>query len=398
MCRAQNNIQLNMKMQISSPDSQTSVINYSGSADDKIDGYYYIPWYDDFTTFEFNTGLQKGGFSMLNSEVFGSAVDFLMNKWVENKFPIEDLEVMTNGFNIKKALSFRIQPIIVDRNSGTLNIFFKAAVYNFDLQDMRDFNYDCNIKLFYKQLKIPFGDLSPVKFLNDEFPGYNFEIEFAKPGSNDDVLVLDYSGSMMEELVKSANESKLNDVDISFSIELLRRKANSISPVFEFYSRHKELYLKSINALSDSYGIEKVSLPVNVYHAHLNFPFYIYDFTKANRYKNYKSKENIFQSDYDVLIVPIDIKGDSLTADLFLNYTKLNLNDEISRWTPIKKRVTIHTKYGGSIELPKENWSANFSRGGEQYDIYGYSDYEKYVNEILYIKINDIKDIHRSEK
>ncbi len=90
-------------------------------------------------------------------------------------------------------------------------------------------------------------------------------------------------------------------------------------------------------------------------------------------------------------MVPISLNGDTLTADVFLNYSKITL-DNIPRWTPIKKRVKLIQGYPIAINLPRENWSANFSRDGEKYNIYGYSDYERYVNEYLLISFDSIKN------
>ena len=54
-------------------------------------------------------------------------------------------------------------------------------------------------------------------------------------------------------------------------------------------------------------------------------------------------------------------------------------------------RDMLDAKYKEAfIDYPHENWSAVFSRGGENYEIYGYSDYEKYVKEMLSIKLQKV--------
>lgn len=35
--------------------------------------------------------------------------------------------------------------------------------------------------------------------------------------------------------------------------------------------------------------------------------------------------------------------------------------------------------------MPKENWTAAFEKEGEKYQIYGYSDFERFVNEYIFI-------------
>ncbi len=158
-------------------------------------------------------------------------------------------------------------------------------------------------------------------------------------------------------------------------------------------AQYQEQNLPHIRGIIDSESNRKVELPAPIYYGKLKFPFILYNNPKDELYKNYNSKERVLQSTYEVFIVPISLMNDTLTLDLYIDYSKLNLDDGIPRWTQIKKRMTINNDWGvGSINLPKENWSASFTRDGEQYDIYGYSDFERFVKEHLNISYEVVKN------
>ena len=136
---------------------------------------------------------------------------------------------------------------------------------------------------------------------------------------------------------------------------------------------------------SSTQVFDKTNFKTPVYYAQFTLPFELFDAKKMELFDKYKTKEKIFQSKYTLLLVPISATNDGITADLFIQYTKLNIDDGIPRWTPIKKRIIIPHGKGLRIDLPKENWSANFTRASEQYDVYGYSDYERYIDETIVI-------------
>jgi hypothetical protein len=146
---------------------------------------------------------------------------------------------------------------------------------------------------------------------------------------------------------------------------------------------------------------ERINLCNSIYYIPLNVPFKIYNKKKMESYKNYKTIKKTFNSTYKIYFLPISIENDSLVADLYITIEKINLDDEIARWTPIHKRVkmkinkyitsNINTnKYNASFmfKLPEENWSAFFSRNGENYEIYGYSDYERFIDEFINITVS----------
>ena len=85
-----SNYSLNMKMVITSPDTQMIILNHSGEMDEAIEGYYRISRYDD-PFYGQNASLQPGGFSFLDPNVFGGFVEFMTKKWIQNKFPVENI-------------------------------------------------------------------------------------------------------------------------------------------------------------------------------------------------------------------------------------------------------------------------------------------------------------------
>lgn len=376
---------LNMKLVISSPDTQKVILNHNGKTDELIEGYYRISRYDD-PFYGQNAELQPGGFGFLDSDVFGGMIEHMSEKWVKNKFPIEDVDDLTNGVDVQKALSFQIKPVVVNIKSDTLHLLIKYAVYDFIKQKDYDLDFDYNIKLFYKLVHIQYEKEISFDFISERFKDRKITFCFTKKKIGKEYYAIKDGGSLFDEIHKSVSESKLANTNFNFDIELIRfdeAVMNLIGPIAK-YNEQNLPFTKEITNIGTS---QKTELSTKIYYSKLSFPFILYNKQKEELYKNYKSKVNVFQSTCDIIIVPIELVRDTLTIDLFVDYSKLNLSDGIPRWTPIKKRLKIDNSWGvTSITLPKENWSANFTRNSEHYDIYGYSDFERFVKEQLYIK------------
>lgn len=378
--------QFDMRLTIASPDTQITTLNSSFNKGEFIEGYYLNPRYDDNFTPIQRAELQPGGFNFLSPTIFGEITEFLGEKWIENDFPIRDLETMNNVNEPKRVLSFQIKPMLKNQTADTLSLFVKYSIYDFLEQKKYDLDFTYNIKLFYKLIRVPFDKKINLNFWESEFSGHSFELLFTRENQSR----VSFSASLAEEILISAEESELGGADFSgFQIELLGKDpfaVDKFSSIAKYQTKNLHAYKEILNSDTN----EKVKLPAKVYYGELNFPFILYNTGKAKQYQNYKTKGGIFQSDYKAVIVPISFENDSLTIDLILEYSKLNLNDGVPRWTPIRKRMTFPIRYGGaSLQLPKENWSAVFTREGEEYEIYGYSDFEKYIDETLYIRLNN---------
>jgi len=378
---------LNMRMIIETSDTQSVILNYSGSPDEAIEGYYLQPRFENIYTP--NAALRKGGFSFLDANIFGGFVETLSKKWIKNNLPVSDIASIANGLAPAKVLSFQIKPIIVDEKSDTLNLLVKYAVLNYWNNRESQLNFTPHVQLFYRWLRVKYNENIEFKIFEKLFDGCKFTARFWKGKYKS--YIIKSNNKLFEAIKKSTEESKIHGVNFSFNIGLIRTDETDRFK-YRFIAKYQGQNLPSTEILVNSEDNESVRLPAKIYFSRLQFPFVLYNTEKAKRYAQYKTKDEIFQSTYDVVIVPINITEDSLTYDLFLNYSKLNLGDGIPRWTPIKKRITV-SKYWSfaEVELPKENWSANFTRKGEQYNIYGYSDFEQFVNEVLCIKFKVLK-------
>jgi len=381
---------LHMKMIITSPDTSIRTLNHTGKSDEIIEGYFLLPRYKDMDLeLPIRAFLQPGGFNFLDQKVFSGMGDFLGEKWAENKFPVTDLEMMTNGMDISKIISFQIKPVLLNMESDSITLFIKYAVFNLIEQKNYDLDYEYNLKLFYKKAEILFDEKSSFDFINEHFAGHTISFLFTKSSEQKRSLTVENSRNIIEEIVKSANESTLQDLNFNMGAELYRDKyPGSIAPAANNYlALYSEYHLPDYNVIVNTATAEVFNLPVSIYKAELSFPFLLYNSQKNELYKNYLTREDLFQSTCDVIIVPVSMNADTLTADIFVSYKKLNLDDDFPRWSPIKKRLSINSLFGTTFELPKENWSASFTREGESYDIFGYSDFERYVSEWLIIKL-----------
>ena len=197
---------------------------------------------------------------------------------------------------------------------------------------------------------------------------------------------------MYKSIIQAAGNTFPGNIKVDIGTEYVRTVADgSLHNGFPT----KLLLRKQRNTMLVSEGIvEKISgrytaFLSGIYSVDFSFPFRIYNSEKEKLYNRYNTKPEIFQSQLHIRLVPVSLSMDSLTADLFITYNKLSL-DDVPRWTPIKKRIILIKGSSLMIPLPKENWSAVFSRNNENYEIFGYSDFEKSVNEYVRITFNSI--------
>jgi hypothetical protein len=378
-------LQLNMKWIVCSPDTSSITLHHSGGAEELIEGYYYISKYGFGR--KRDAAIKPGSFNLLDSDISGELVSALGQKWLENKFPIRDIEIMLPGMDVERALSLQIQPKMLESNSDSIHLFIKYAIFELTHTSNFTTEFDYNIKLYYKLVHVPFNEEVTFNYINDLFEGHTFSFIFTKKTNNDGSLRLSADNYIFDEILKSVSESNLKQTNFNFGVELFREHESITLDPDNKLANYMDHHISNFDAIIDTVTDEKFPLGVDIYRARLRFPFILYNSSKNEQYKNYNTREDLFQSTYDVIIVPISMNTDTLTADIFITYEKLNLDDNYQRWTPIKKRLAINKTYGARLEMPEENWSASFTRKGEHYDIYGYSDFERYVDEWLIIRL-----------
>ncbi len=395
-----DNYRLDFKLVVKSKDGRQKLVLFNrGNIDAATDGYILIT--RGYKNIEGQ--IQKGGFNFLDPKIFEVGIESLRRKWVENNFPLKDVTVMSNGIDVQKVYSFEIKPEVINIQSDSISFFIKGAFYDLLSPNagLDEFNSNYNINLTYKLFKVPYNKSVSLDFLNEQFKDFTCSVTFKKIRKQDEYLSIKNNQHLFDGIKQSAGESTLpHNVRFNIGAEFMRTKADDkdhyiyFSP-YNFLLRIQQHSLIPKNKLIDKPFDNSADLPVDAYYAEMTFPFRLYNKEKAELYKDYKTKKEIFRSKYNVVVVPVSLNEDTLTADVFLNYSKISLDDDIPRWTPIKKRIKlIEGNLPVALDLPKENWSANFTREGERYNIYGNSDFERYVNEYLLLSFHSVKQIN----
>ncbi len=391
-----DNYHLDFKAVVKSGDGVQKLVLFNrGNIDDVIDGYVLI----SRGTHDMEGRIKKGGFNFLDPKIFEVGLPSLRRTWVKNNFPVKNIEVMTNGVDVEKVYSFEVTPEILNIKSDSISFYIKGVFYDLTKQTDKysEYNLNYNINLTYKLFTVPYNKSVRLDFFCEQFNDYSFSVKFNKIDKDDEYLSIQNNRPLFEGIEQSASESSLPpNVRIEFGTEYIRADVNKPADLItllhsDYLLTVQQHSLVPVNALDDRQFGDKTDLPVDIYYTDLSFPFKLYNKEKAELYKNYKTKSEIFKSNYNIVIVPISLNADTITADVLLNYTKINLNDNIPRWTPIRKRVKLIRGFPVAINLPKENWSASFTRDREKYSIYGYSDFEQYVNEYLVVSFDSIK-------
>jgi hypothetical protein len=361
-------------------------INSTIELDGYFSGYFLVPRYGKYIL-----GKLGHGYDFMNYETSGTDVDFLIPKWIENNFQLGDLEGFSQGPDVKTAVSFNIKPFY----SADIKSKRKAFVAKFAvLSPKRKTQYsgydeDCDVKLFYKLVSPDSAGSIRVDYLNKILPDYKFDLKISTNSRSEKTL--EPSTLVFNEIKKSLNEATIENNLFIFSTEL------GVYPPKELgwfknggsLSNHQQVGFSEKYFLVSDFSPDTLKLEHPIYCANLQFPFRIFNEEKTKKYSGYKTREDIFKSKYKIIIIPISYINGTLTADVILDYSKLNLKDGMQRWTPFKKRIEFKYKEA-FIDFPHENWSAVFTRGNENYEVYGYSDYEKYVSEMLSITLQKV--------
>ena len=384
---AQQQEKLNASFMMTSKDGKYSCkINSVLERDGYFAGYFLIPRYNSYFI-----GKLGHGYDFINYETTGTEVDFLVPKWIENNFQLGDLEGFSQGPDVQTTISLQINPFYSnDMKSNKKAFVAKFAVLSPKRKTQYSaFDQDCDVKLFYKLLYPDSTGSLRVEYLNKAMPDYNFVLNISPVSRRDETL--DLSPQVFNEIKKSFNESAVFNNSFEFTTALGVYPPEELGwfKGFGLLSNHEQVGFTRKYFLVSDFSPDTLKLEHPVYCANLKFPFRIYNDEKIKEYGHYKTKDDIFTSNYEIIIIPISYENGLLTADVILNYSKLNLNDGAERWTPFKKRLGFKYKEA-LIDLPQENWSAVFTRRNENYQIYGYSDYEKYVREMLSITVQKV--------
>jgi len=384
---AQKTEELNALFTMSSKDGNvSSKINSIVEPDGSFGGYFLIPGHGKQIL-----GNLGHGYDFMNYETSGTEADFLVSKWIENNFFLEDLEGFSQGPDVKTAISFYIKPFYsADKKSSRKAFLAKFAV----LSPKRKTQYsaygqDCDVKLFYKLLYPDSTGSLRVDYLDKTMPDFKFDLKISILSRAEKTLKS--NTLVFNEIKKSLGESTIGNNSFLFSTDLgvyPPKELGWFKNVGEL-SDHQQVGSVAKYYLVSDFSPDTLKLEHPIYCTNLKFPFRIYNEEKIKKYGAYKTKDDIFISDYEIIIIPISYENGILTADVISNYSKLNLRDGTRRWTPFKKRIEFKFKEA-FIDYPHENWSAIFTRGNESYEIYGYSDYEKYVSEILSITLQKV--------
>ena len=339
--------------------------------------------------------IQKGGFSFVDSDVYGGMADAMKEKWLKNNFTEIGFSSLNQPPVFSKALSFCISVLPDEKKSDSLHLYFKYAIYSLkDSTQIHTTDFDLRVKVDYKYLVIPDNKEISVDFLDPVFKGYKFRLNVDYLKEDERILNAGFEDLAVMKIKQSSGESAVTDNDLNISVTFLRKSlfvmkdkaGGDIIGFQEFSSLSKYNCIEQAGGNSQTISDKRLKTPV--YYCKINIPFILYNKDKTEKYNTYKNSTKYLQSEYNLTVVPVSFSKEGLTADVFIDYSKLKLGDNIKRWTPIYKRIVIPYKNGIKILIPKENWTANFIRDGNQYDIFGYNDYEKFIDEaiIIYIK------------
>lgn len=404
LLNAQQNETLIAEFKMSTKDGKlSSTLHFVINQKDYFDGYFVIPELGNAILGKSG----RGGYDFMNYKAIGNEWDFLLPYWVENnsellentmtterqnnsKPLIGDLEGFVQGPNIKTAISFQIKPVYSKNKKSSQKIFAAKFTITEPKRKTQYSAYDMesSIKMFYKALRPDSSGILSTGFIEKALPNYTFFLTIKSVSKSDEVLLV--SSKVFEEIKKSVRSvNTTNTFELTAELGVYPpTEIDWMKDVSCFLNHEQNGFIKK-NYIISKFSNDTLKLEQPIYYAHLKFPFKMFNEEKEKLFNEFKTKEEVFSSSYEIILIPINYQVEKLTVDVIMNYSKLDVDDEISRWSPFKKRVVFDHDQA-IIDMPQENWSAVFVRGGDKYEIYGYSDYEKYISEMLFITLNKV--------
>lgn len=404
---------LNVMLKVSVTDSGKTVIqNFTSQINETISRYFYRN--NEFTILE----KTNGSFSFIRDigglNAFDSRTEIYKNS-------LTDILIMPSA-NLSpyfdELIDISITPCPLTNTKDSLALYTKYVKHD-RVDSSGDYDFTTRNRFGSKIVKVPLNKEIELNDYSAVFKGYKFYIKLSDGSGNNTLDAGMYDETLCRELLNSIKESKIKNTCFEFEVNYNNAPISSailapkMTGAFNIMLRNIDIpRIQSIVLNNEPRNAELEKIIRNsgikekkingeklidlgaksIYYVKFDFPFDIKDSGKKNMYKKYSTYEKILKSTYEIIIVPISFVNDELTIDVFVKWEKLNIGDFIQRWTPIKKRIVINYADSRNVffNLPKEKWTANFTREGTQYDISGYYEYEKFIDETINISFKKI--------
>ncbi len=365
-----DDVKLNIKIQFKPnvPGSFGS-LSYSGNVDTVSNGFFYINESNGF-------GTGPNAKSLLNNSFFGPpfGTEDIYDSVLTNR--IFNLEKIYDEKTFTKILFFQMNKRLIDSEEDSIALFFKYAIYDL-LDHPEKFHYNFDVKLYHKMIIVPFNEVVPLNDLSKHFEGYSATLAITKTTKEERELYSKFTAHNFDQIYEAIEESKIRNEKFNLGLEFVRSDKSNKNILL----RQLEYPLESAMVLRDVENEIPINLPTQIYKGEFKVPFTIMNKEKAKKYAAYKSAESFLQSKYNIFVVPIEYRKDNLLLDVFIEYTKVK--GFFPR--PIKKRLTIGKGGKLKLEIPTPKTLYRFNVNLEDYEIDGYEDYDKYVNEYIVI-------------
>lgn len=377
---------VNYELQINSADKiQRISLFHRYSASETVSGYFYI----EKDTRLLGGKYHEGGFDFIDDQFSSVPKNYSFN----TPESCGNLDNILKTVNMDKICSFQIIPNPADLSKDSFTALIKYSVYlRKGITEQTSINTaNFEISTHAEIVNISRTGHTNFDFLSAFFPGYAISLTVQRIQSPN-YLDAKSCNKVLMEISQLKPSTWQNELQYDFSCEFIRTAnlgqiTNGFPP--RLYTRLHQEAMQHNAGIFNRENNSTRKIGTGIYSTEFNFPFQLFNAAKEQLYRNYLSYQNIAQSKVCVYVVPESLSMDTLYADVYVTYTKIDL-DDIQRWSPIKKHLALPKGEQVFITLPKENWNAVFTRSNEKYEIYGYSDYEKHVNEYICLTLNSV--------
>lgn len=297
----------------------------------------------------------------------------------------------------RSMVFFSFVPLKESMKADSVKFLFKYVYYQpTEKKSLLEFKYD--VKYGISFCNIAYEQLTNFSLLEEVLPKIDIKIkahyidieEKQKLENKEEIKYVDisYYKNSIKQIEESVKKSKIDARQIKFSLEYVRTDKKNEQLILN------KLFFPLIGANTAIMDVEYMKFPSFIYRGTLNSPLEFYEKDK-NELLQQSAKWRFHKFTYDVLVIPLEKKGEELLCDVYFPSSTL-----IPLTNCYKKSISFKVGERVKIALPEGHWYISDLIGDKSVIITDKS-FRDYVNEyfVLFVEsLGEISNIDNRDK
>lgn len=286
----------------------------------------------------------------------------------------------------KSMILFSFTPLSESKKADSVKFIFKYVYYKLiSKKSLYEFSYD--VKYHISFCTVAYDNLTDFNPLKEILPDTPIQIkahyidmeERQKLNNKEEIKYIDlaYYKNTLKQIEESVKKSKLDVRQAKFSFEYIRTDKKNEQLILN------KLFFPLTGANIAIMDNEYMKFPVSIYRGSLTSPLEFYEKDK-NELLRQSPKWRFHKFTYDILIIPLEKKGEELLCDVYFPSSTL-----IPLTYCYKKSISFKLGERVKIAVPEGHWYIN-DIIGEKNTIITEESFRNYVNEYFVLFVENM--------